>query len=280
MFNFYDPHSLCAFKERLQQARQQRHFSQTGFAEALLDDDRSRVANWESKKSKTVPKTQDIPEICKLLDIDPNYLFGLSNINSANDKAISDEIHLSVDNVRSLRTDSRMNKFIDFLMASPKFSQLLDYIYQIDIHMLLSISLEDTFSPQAISKLETAFSCFSQKVLPSDKNVDTFKPYVKEAFPWNKQKESIYDFIHSNIVNPKYYAMLASNPTFLNQTSEERYDGLIFDFAKASYNYLLGNQLSELAKYEVSNIFFNIVQDYGNHILNDIKPILNATPSE
>lgn len=74
--------------------------------------------------------------------------------------------------------------------------------------------------------------------------------------------------------------MLASNPTFLNQTSEERYDNLIFDFAKASYNYLLGNQLSELAKYEVSNIFFNIVQDYGNHILNDIKPILNATPSE
>lgn len=232
------------------------------------------------QKSKTVPKTQDIPEICKLLDIDPNYLFGLSNINSANDKAISDEIHLSVDNVKNLRTDARMNKFIDFLMASPKFSQLLDYIYQIDIHMLLSISLEDTFSPQAISKLETAFSCFSQKVLPSDKNVDTFKPYVKEAFPWNKQKESIYDFIHSNIVNPKYYAMLASNPTFLNQTSEERYDGLIFDFAKASYNYLLGNQLSELAKYEVSNIFFNIIQDYGNHILNDIKPILNATPSE
>lgn len=246
----------------------------------MLDDDRSRVANWESKKSKTVPKTQDIPEICKLLDIDPNYLFGLSNINSANDKAISDEIHLSVDNVRSLRTDSHMNKFIDFLMASPKFSQLLDYIYQIDIHMLLSISLEDTFSPQAISKLETAFSCFSQEVLPTDRNVGTFKPYVKKAFPWNKQKKSIYDFIHSNIVNPKYYATLASNPTFLNQTSEERYDGLIFDFAKASYNYLLGNQLSELAKYEVSNIFFNIVQDYGNHILNDIKPILNATPSE
>ena len=50
MFNFYDLHSLCAFKERLQQARQQRHFSQTEFAEALLDDDRSRVANWESKK--------------------------------------------------------------------------------------------------------------------------------------------------------------------------------------------------------------------------------------
>ena len=280
MFNFYDPPSLCAFKERLQQTRQQRHFSQTGFAEALLDDDRSRVANWESKKSKTVPKTQDIPEICKLLDIDPNYLFGLSNINSANDKAISDEIHLSVDNVRSLRTDSHMNKFIDFLMASPKFSQLLDYIYQIDIHMLLSISLEDTFSPQAISKLETAFIYFSQEVLPTDRNVGTFKPYVKKAFPWNKQKKSIYDFIHSNIVNPKYYAMLASNPTFLNQTSEERYDGLIFDFAKASYNYLLGNQLSELAKYEVSNIFFNIVQDYGNHILNDIKPILNATPPE
>lgn len=68
--------------------------SQHQLAEALNDNDRSRVANWESQKSKTVPKTQDIPTICAILDVDPNYLFGLSNISNQDNLAISEATHL------------------------------------------------------------------------------------------------------------------------------------------------------------------------------------------
>ena len=95
MFDFYDSNYSDEFKQRLQDARCKKKFSQQDFADCLEDNDRSRVANWESKKSTTVPKTQDIPGICKILDIDPNYLFGFSTITNENDKAISEQIHLS-----------------------------------------------------------------------------------------------------------------------------------------------------------------------------------------
>ena len=41
-------------------------FSQQDFADCLEDNDRSRVANWESeKKVQPVPKTQDILHFAK-----------------------------------------------------------------------------------------------------------------------------------------------------------------------------------------------------------------------
>ena len=61
MFDFYDSNYSDEFKQRLQDARCKKKFSQQDFADCLEDNDRSRVANWESKKSTTVPKTQGYP---------------------------------------------------------------------------------------------------------------------------------------------------------------------------------------------------------------------------
>ena len=116
MFDFYDSNYSDEFKQRLQDARCKKKFSHQDFADCLEDNDRSRVANWESKKSTTVPKTQDIPGICKILDIDPNYLFGFSTITNENDKAISEQIHLSTDNIKLLRNDTSVSNFINYLM--------------------------------------------------------------------------------------------------------------------------------------------------------------------
>ena len=131
MFDFYDSNYSDEFKQRLQDARCKKKFSQQDFADCLEDNDRSRVANWESKKSTTVPKTQDIPGICKILDIDPNYLFGFSTITNENDKAISEQIHLSTDNIKLLRNDTSVSNFINYLMTTPKFHSLLNQLNHI-----------------------------------------------------------------------------------------------------------------------------------------------------
>ena len=184
MFDFYDSNYSDEFKQRLQDARCKKKFSQQDFADCLEDNDRSRVANWESKKSTTVPKT---------------------------------------------------------------------------------------FSTSAIQKLEKAFHRFSCEVFSIDRNEHTFVPYVKKVFPWNRKKQSIEDFVQSIVINEKYYEMLETNPLYQEQTSDERYETLIYDFSKASIQYLERNQLAELAKYNVANIFSEIVQDYVDVTVNNFK---------
>lgn len=271
MFDFYDNNYSNEFKERLRNARTTKKFSQQDLADCLLDNDRSRVANWESQRSTTVPKTQDIPNLCRILDIDPNYLFGFSTVANENDKAISEQIHLSTDNIKSLRNDSSVSNFINYLMETPKFHSLLNKISHIYVNGFFSESVETTFSASAIKKLEKAFRLFSYDVFPIDRNETTFVPYVKKIFPWNKKRQSIEDFVRSIIIDERYYEMLAKNPLYLKQTPAERYDNLIYDFSKASFQYLMRNQLTELAKSEVTNIFSEIVQDYVDITVKNFK---------
>lgn len=271
MSDFYDSNYSDEFKQRLQDARCKKKFSQQDFADRLEDNDRSRVANWESKKSTTIPKTQDIPNICKILDIDPNYLFGFSTITNENDKAISEQIHLSTDNIKLLRNDTSVSNFINYLMTTPKFHSLLNQLNHICVNGFFSESIETTFSTSAIQKLEKAFHRFSCEVFSIDRNEHTFVPYVKKVFPWNRKKQSIEDFVQSIVINEKYYKMLEMNPLYQEQTSDERYENLIYDFSKASIKYLERNQLAELAKYNVSNLFSEIVQDYVDITVNNFK---------
>ena len=271
MSDFYDNNYSNEFKERLRTARIVKKLTQQKFADCLLDNDRTRVANWESKKSTTVPKTQDIPNICKYLDIDPNYLFGFSPITNANDQTISEQIHLSTNNIKMLRNNKFIYSFINYLMETPKFYALLNRLNHICNNGFHSESIETTFSASAVKKLEKAFQKFSYEILPIDRSVDTFIPYVKKVFPWNKKRLSIEDFVRSIIINEKYYDMLAANPVYLNQTPAERYNNLIFDFANASYKYLERNQLTDLEKYEITSLFSEIVQDYVDFIVKNFK---------
>lgn len=271
MYDFNDTNSIKAFKKGISTARKEKNMSQQELAEALDDNDRSRVANWESQKSKTVPKTQDIPTICEILGVEPNYLFGFSNISSQDDLAISEATHLSIDNIKTLRDSIPISNFINNILENSRFDQLMKQINRICINGFFSESLEATFSAPAINKLEKAFQKFSREVFPIDMDVESFIPYVKKAFPWNEDTESIDEFVRSVVINPAYYEMLESNPVYQKQTMEERYMGLICDFSRASFKHLIGNQVAELAEYEVTNIVSEIIKDYINTTVEEFK---------
>lgn len=181
------------------------------------------------------------------------------------------KIHLSTDNIKLLRNDTSVSNFINYLMTTPKFHSLLNQLNHICVNGFFSESIETTFSTSAIQKLEKAFHRFSCEVFSIDRNEHTFAPYVKKVFPWNRKKQSIEDFVQSIVINEKYYKMLETNPLYQEQTSDERYENLIYDFSKASIKYLERNQLAELAKYNVSNLLSEIVQDYVDITVNNFK---------
>lgn len=271
MSYYNDVWDTIAFKERLKDSRQKKGYKQDELAELLYDRDRSRVANWESKRSNTVPKTQDIPLLCTILDIEPNYLFGISNISNQDDLAISEATHLSIENIKTLRNNVHISKFVNNILGNAKFDQLMNQIDRLCINGFFSESLEATFSSSAINKLEKAFQIFIRDVVPMDMDAESFIPYVKKAFPWKEDSESIDEFVRSVVINPAYYEMLESNPIYQKQTMEERYMGLICDFSRASFKHLMGNQIAELAEYEVTKIVSDIIKDHINTTVAEFK---------
>lgn len=243
MFDFYDSNYSDEFKQRLQDARCKKKFSQQDFADCLEDNDRSRVANWESKKSTTVPKTQDIPGICKILDIDPNYLFGFSTITNENDKAISEQIHLSTDNIKLLRNDTSVSNFINYLMTTPKFHSLLNQLNHICVNGFFSESIETTFSTFAIQKLEKAFHRFSCEVFSIDRNEHTFVPYVKKVFPWNR-KNSLSKTLSNPLSSTKNIIKCWKRTLFIrNKLLMKDMKLLSMIFLKQAFNILRGINL-------------------------------------
>lgn len=56
MFDFYDSNYSDEFKQRLQDARCKKKFSQQDFADCLEDNDRSRLQTGKVKKVQPFPK--------------------------------------------------------------------------------------------------------------------------------------------------------------------------------------------------------------------------------
>lgn len=271
MLNFNDGNDVIIFKERLKKARTEKGYSQQKFAEALGSYDRSKVANWESTKSTTIPKSQDIPTICALLDVDPNYLFGVSDFKNATDKTISERINLSTDNVKTLSDNPQVGNLIDSIMASVHFDNLFRRINQICVHGFFSESLETVFSPYAIKQLQKAFKYFLQGVFPIDMNKETFIPYIEKVFPWNPEKETLEEFLHAIVIDERYYDMLKSNPDFMDLLESQKYDALISDISRASFKHLIGNPIAELAKQDISHIFSEMIDEYVDATVTNSK---------
>lgn len=271
MFDFNDSNDIEKFKERLKTIRREKGFTQTSFAEALHDNDRSRVANWESKKSPTIPKVYDFPTLCRLLDVDPNYLLDVSEDKSASDKNIGEKINISADNVNMLRNNPHIGNFIDFLLSSDKLENLLYRIRRASIYGYFSKSLDTTFSTDAISKLQSAFNLFYQKVFPLDMNVNAFTAYVENAFPWNPNTQSFTELLHSIVIDERYYSMLENNPDFMVLTEEDKYYALMYDVAKASFDYLMGGPAIELAEQGIGQAFLDIAKEYISADVSNFK---------
>jgi transcriptional regulator with XRE-family HTH domain len=279
MFDLNDVNDIVAFKTRLSEIRKRKRFTQDSFAEALHFGDRSRIANWESKKSTTVLKLSDFTTVCKLLDVDPNYLLGVSDIQSSNDKAISDAIGLSCTNVQKLRTCKFTSKFLDYMLSSLEIDELIRRIKQICHYGFVSEAQETTFSHNTLKKIEKAFEEFHREVSPLDMNKELFSEYIRDALPWNRDQVSFDCFIKSTISENEYNNILFEYPDFEEKPDTEKYNVLIDDIAATSYDYMMIRPIVELAEHKILTTLDDIIKKFIHTEINNFKNH-NKTSSE
>ena len=271
MFDLNDNKDVINFKKRLSETRKQKGFTQDTFAEELHFGDRSRIANWESKKSSTVLLLKDFATVCKLLDVDPNYLLGESNIESNNDDTISQVIGLSYSNVRLLRKKDYNNLFIDYLLSSSELHELINRIKQICYYGFISEAQETTFTPDALKKIKKAFDKFYHEVFPLDMNKDKFAVYLKEEMGWKPEVISINDFINASITDNEYNNILFGYPDFESQPDMQKYMILIQDIAETSYDYMLKRSIIEVSRHEITKVIDNIVSSFIDTEISKFK---------
>lgn len=267
MFNLYDYNDICKFKTRLAEARSYADITQEQFAKKLLKGDRSRIANWESLRNKHLIPLSDIPLICQILEVDPNYLLGASDDKCTNDTLMADSLHISIDSIKTIQKEPFIGKLLNHVLSADELNNLLYQIQQVCVNGYFTITLEHIFSKNALKKLNHSFHLFFEETFYLDMTPELFSNRLKSEFHWKQKKQNFFEFLDTIIIDPKYRDMLINDPQFMKLDNNGKYNFLMSDIAKTSYKYLLSNATAELFAQKISNTISEIIYKF---ILTDI----------
>lgn len=275
MYNLYDTYDGKAienFKKRLSKARKEKNLTQKEFAKKLSIG-RTSIVNWENYKSNinTLPTLSTFTKICIILDVDPNYLLGVSEIKCENDDEISKATGLSVDNIKLLKENKYCNGLIDYFLSSDEASNIIERIKKICYLEYISQALETSFSKNICNKIDKAFSKFSEEVFPLDMTKNKFIDYLRKEIVL-KSNEDIDYFIRESITESEFNNVIVNiYDDFESHTKEEKYNILIEYIAECAYDYKMSSSNIELSKYKISTSIFNIVDKYIESKVSNFK---------
>lgn len=278
MFNLNDISGIALFKERLAKTRKEKGFTQEQFAKKLHTGERSRISNWENSNNSRLLHLSDFSLVCKILDVDPNYLLGVSDDQCTNDKEIADTLHISTDSVKILREEPYIGTLIDYFLSADKFNSLLLKIRHACVNGYYYVgTLEEIFSSNALSKIQKAFNHLFEEISYLDMTPELFAAYLSSEFHWNQKKYDFFKFLDSLIIEPKYHEMLANDVTFMELSNDDKFDVLMHDIANSSYEHLLSNATTELSIQSISNIVNQILSNFIEDDISKFKANLNKT---
>lgn len=261
MLSLDNINNIIKFKKRLRKARDEKNLTQKELAK-ILNIGRTSIVSWENEKNDTVPTLKSFVEICSLLDVDPNYILGRSDIESNNDREISQAIGISYSNIRILRDRNYTNHFVDFFLSSLQSQEIINRIKQICYYKFIYEAMETSFSSNTLQKIDKAFERFYREVFPLDMNVDNFELYIKKEIPWDSRSISIDDYISSAITENEYKNILFVYPDFNTLLDEQKHNLLIHNIATTSYDYMIKSSIIDLSRNEIAKALDNIVDDF------------------
>lgn len=275
MYNLFDncnDDDIKNFKERLSLSRKNKSLTQEDLADKF-NITRGSIANWENFKSKSniFPTLPTFTKICSVLDVDPNYLLGVSEIRSQNDDEISKATGLSIENIKLLKENKYCNGLIDYFLSSDEASNIIEMIKKICYFGYISQTLETSFSENICNIINKAFTKFSEDIFVLDMSQDKFIDYLKKEIEL-KSINNIDSFIKESIQESEYDNITKSIYSDFNSLAkEEKYNTLIELIADYSYEYKMSSSIIELSKHKISISIFNILDKYIEAKVTEFK---------
>lgn len=281
------------FKKRLVEARKSQDLTQQQLASLLRYPNRSKIANWESENTKTIPCVEDVFRLCQVLNIDSDYLLNLSEKPNEDDEIIANKLGLSVSSVRLLRDSKEAASLAEALLSSSELGQILKLVDDICVYGFLYEAMTTTFSPYALEKIERAFQTMRMNVSPVDLTKEAFVPYVKKQFPWKeesevlmpaqkrkndssrKKKSDLNSLISSLLSQNEIQNLLFDYPDFDEKNENERYEIVMEDIAGTSFDYLIHKPIIDLARINLAGLLKNVADGF---ITDRVNAFLSRKP--
>lgn len=261
MHNLYKDENVSALKKRIKDARSELHLTQEQLAIKLGDNDRSRVANWESPNNKSLLKIYDVPNVCDALQIDPNHLFGYSEDKISNLADMAKALNLSYEGANTLISNPTTARFIDFLLTSEEFHTLFNNIGILYANRMLLKPLTSVFTDYGLKCLQKAFSTYSTNNLVMDMTKEDFAVHLTKYFNWDTSRYSFIDYVKRIISDERYYDMVLSSP-IMNESDDNKFYSFIADIANVSYKYLWTDTKNELALHKITENFNKLTNEF------------------
>lgn len=260
-FSFmYDKYDIEKFKERLKKLRvDQLRESQEVFAEKLTYG-RQAINNWE--KGHTYPRLPEIINICNHLNCDFDYLLGASEkpIKSANDAA--DYLHLDYNNVETLVFNKETNNFINFIMSSEKFIDMVSGIHTEFINEYVSKDILSAYEKPLLNKIKSAYDKYYIEIPSLDISKEKVTQYLKTEIPFkcsSTSKDSFKSYIRKNLSEDRIND-IKNNANITDEQSF--YDAFIEDTVSCTYEIMEYIHFRDVKMHRLYQMFMSLVDDY------------------
>ena len=214
---------LERIKQQLQDVRKEK-----GLTQEQLWDKRTSIVDWENPNNTKYPKIIPLLQICNRLDVDIEYLLGLSNVPNKSNKAIADEIHAEELTVASMKEDPFYGRFINGLVKFEILSDLKSHIRTTTMAEMCNSAIEANFTPKLLTRLNTIYESYIYEVFPSDVSVGSFRERLEEelgkVIERDQDKFLLLNFKDEGITNLKNSADKIDTSSILDLIADFAFD--------------------------------------------------------
>ena len=260
MFNLNDTNDINKFKKRLADSRKKKGLTQETLANRL-NIGRTSVVAWEREDNDKLPSIDNVNRLCSILDIEPNYLFGVTDVDCTDVQAISNAIHLSEDSISSLISQSFANPFIDFLLKNQSFDEFMNKLKQICYYKMTQQEFESKFLPSTLKKINKAFNKLYQATFPLDMSSNTFANYLQTQLQYNNYS-SYEEFAKDTLTDSQYLSFRIQYPELSSADDSEKYKLTVHFLAKICYDYAFNNAHTELSMNRIVMILSEVITNF------------------
>ena len=175
----YEIENEVAFIERVKdnfkKVRKEKNMTQE-----QMWENRTTVSEWENKEKATLPSLVNLLKICNNLDVDIEYLLGLSDVQSKSNKAIADEIHTDEATVASMKQDPFYGRFANALAKFEILSDLKSSIKTTAMAEMCNSATEANLTSRLLKRLSIIYESYIYETFPSDISAESFRKCLED----------------------------------------------------------------------------------------------------
>ncbi len=252
-------------KQNIRNIRLSKKISQGKLAEGIHigenQSGRTSITTWESEKNTILPGLLSFLEICDFFNVDVDYLLGKTNIQSKDNGAIADAIHITEAGASRLREHPEYGPLIDFLVHHPVLPEITGRLHQLSYMEVFEDVMNTSFSPQLKRAVIKSFDRYQNQVFPMDMSCESFEEYLKKNFPFTEGFNGV-DYAEQNFMEDGKLYIYNAHDGFDSLSPLEQYGIIISAIGEISYEFLMRQQVVELSKQRIVGMLSDCVEQF------------------